>query len=78
MDSVRPLFGERVLGIGEEVMLRWRWLMQLGKQSGRSFPQPDLLLAAAALKHDLVLVTRNTRDFSGLGLALHNPWSAQA
>jgi len=41
----------------------------------------DGLLAATALQHDLSLVTRNTRDFEGLGfeglsLRLINPWQA--
>ncbi len=36
----------------------------------------DGLLAATALEHDLVLVTRNVKDFAGLGAALLNPWEA--
>ena len=31
-------------------------------------------MAAAALQHDLTLITRNTNDFAGLGLSLVNPW----
>jgi predicted nucleic acid-binding protein len=34
----------------------------------------DGLIAATALEHDLTLVTRNTKDFAGLGVALLNPW----
>ena len=36
----------------------------------------DELIAATALEHDLALVTRNTRDFAGLGVPLLNPWEA--
>lgn len=35
----------------------------------------DKQIAATALTHDLILVTRNTDDFQGLGLKLHNPFS---
>lgn len=36
----------------------------------------DGLIAATALEHDLILVTRNTRDFTGPGVPLLNPWEA--
>ena len=36
----------------------------------------DGLLAATALQHDLTLVTRNVKDFAGLGVQLVNPWDA--
>ena len=34
----------------------------------------DSLLIATAVKYSLTLVTRNTKDFSGLQLKLVNPW----
>jgi hypothetical protein len=34
----------------------------------------DSLLAAIAVAHDMILVTRNTKDFVGLGLKLTNPF----
>ena len=39
-------------------------------------PVIDGMLAATALEHDLTLVTRNTKDFAGLGVQLINPWEA--
>jgi predicted nucleic acid-binding protein len=42
--------------------------------AGRTLPVIDGLLAATALQHDLSLVTRNTKDFAGLGITLINPW----
>jgi predicted nucleic acid-binding protein len=39
---------------------------------------PPLLgvIAATALEHDLTLVTRNVKDFAGLGVVPLNPWDA--
>jgi len=35
-----------------------------------------MLIAATALEHDCVLVTRNERDFEGCGLRIVNPFVA--
>jgi len=32
------------------------------------------MIAATALEHDLTMVTRNVKDFTGLGVTLINPW----
>lgn len=73
-NDVRPAFAGRVLPITESIMLRWRLLLDDGKARGRVFTQPDLLIAATALEHNLILVTRNVRDFLGTGVPILNPW----
>lgn len=55
-------------------MLRWRILVDEGRKAGHTFSQPDLIIAATALEHGLTLVTRNRKDFEGLGLDICNPW----
>jgi toxin FitB len=70
---VRPMFTGRVLELSEDVLFRWRLLVGLGRKSGRTFPQPDLLLASTALQHRMVLVTRNTSDFAESGVEVLNP-----
>ena len=39
---------------------------------------PDILIAATAQVDQLVLVTRNVRDFSGCGVKVMNPFSKPA
>jgi predicted nucleic acid-binding protein len=36
----------------------------------------DGIILATALEHDLVIVTRNVKDFKGYGASLFNPWEA--
>ena len=46
------------------------------KMAGRPLSAHDGMIAATALEHDLTLVTRNVKDFAGLGVVLLNPWNA--
>ena len=39
-------------------------------------PDRDAFIAATAIHHDMTLVTRNEKDFDGMGCKLHNPWKA--
>ena len=74
-DVLYTTFSGRVLPVTQEILLRWRILMDHGRRHNRTYSQPDLFLAATALEHDLTLVTRNTRDFAGIaGIQLLNPW----
>jgi toxin FitB len=66
-------FTGRLLAIDQAVADRWGRLLA---SAGRPLPAIDSLLAATALVHDLVLVTRNVKDFAGLPVSTFNPWSA--
>ena len=52
-NKVRPMFGERVLQITEDIMLKWRLLVEEGRKVGHTFSQPDLIIAATAIHHGL-------------------------
>lgn len=71
---VRPMFEGRVLPVGEDVMFKWRLLVEEGRKMRRTFTQPDLIIAATALHHGLTLVTRDTNDFERTRVSLVNPW----
>lgn len=71
---IRPMFAQRVLAVSEDVMFKWRLLVEEGRKSGHTFSQPDLLIAATALQHDLTVVTRDTGDYAKAKVALRNPW----
>ncbi|WP_426199247.1 type II toxin-antitoxin system VapC family toxin [Pseudomonas sp. DC3200b2] len=68
--QVLPGFRERILPIDLGVAL---------KCAGLHVPDPrperDALIAATALAHGLIVVTRNIRDFQDTGATTYNPWS---
>lgn len=75
--TIRPMFTNRVLQITEDIMFRWRNLVEDGRKSGRTYSQPDLILAATAIEHGLTLVNRNVKDFTGIPVTVFNPWDPQ-
>jgi predicted nucleic acid-binding protein len=71
---VRPMFDERVLPITEDIMLKWRLLVEDGRKAGHTFSQPDLIIAATALYHGLTVVTRDVSDYRKARAPVLNPW----
>lgn len=78
LHRVRPLFAQRVLEVSEDVMFRWRLLVEEGRKSGHTYSQPDLIIAATALHHGLTLVSRDVGDFERTRVRLVNPWRDDA
>lgn len=72
---VRPLFSQRTLPVSEDVMLKWRMLVEEGRKSRHTFSQPDLIIAATALLHGLTVVTRDVGDFEKALAPVINPWT---
>ncbi len=64
-------FEGRVLPIDFAVADRWGRLLA---EVDRPVPTIDSLLAATALHHELLMVTRNAKDFNYPGLEVINPW----
>ena len=53
---------------------RWGLFEGQRQMMGRPLSAPDAMIAATAAEHGLILVTRNVKDFDGLGVPLLNPW----
>lgn len=72
MDSrVRPEFAERIISIDEAIATRCAHLHIPDRRN-----EADALIAATAIVHGLVVVTRNIHDFQGTGVVLVDPWRA--
>jgi hypothetical protein len=74
--KVRPMFGDRVLQVTEDIMLKWRLLVEEGRKAGHTFSQPDLIIAATALHHGLTVVTRDRSEYDKARVPVINPWDA--
>jgi predicted nucleic acid-binding protein len=56
------------------VSRRWAALVIDLKRKGETIPLLDGMIAATALQHDLIVATRNTRDFRKTGVKTLNPF----
>ena len=74
--KLRPAFAGRILPVTEDILLKWRLLMEDGRKIGHTYSHPDLLLAATALQHGLTVVTRDRSDFDMARVPVFNPWDA--
>jgi toxin FitB len=69
-NQILPRFEGRILSVDATVA---RSCARLHVPDPRS--ERDALIAATALVHGLTVVTRNTRDFEPIGVAVLNPWT---
>lgn len=74
--KVPPMFEERVLPVGEDVMFKWRLLVEEGRKAGHTFSQPDLIIAATALHYGLTVLSRDTSDYKRARVPVIDPWVA--
>lgn len=72
-DRVLPAFGERILAVDTIVARRCALLHVPDPR-----PYRDSLIAATALVHRLIVVTRNRADFEPMAVAVLNPWEESA
>ena len=68
------MFEQRVLPVSEDIMFKWRLLVEDGRKVGHTFSQPDLIIAATALHHGLTVVTRDVSDYQKARAPVFNPW----
>jgi len=66
-------FAERILAFDARVASCWAHLTASLLDKGRPLPTLDSQIAATALAHELVLVTRNVKDYPGTRIAILNP-----
>jgi hypothetical protein len=63
------MFADRILGIDRRIAEAWGRLY-----AERPLAAVDGLIAATALVHGLIVVTRNVRDFAATGVQVLNPF----
>lgn len=67
-------FDGRILPFDASTAAIWGRLMGDGDRAGRRPSAADAQIAAAAFQHDLILATRNVKDFRSFDIRLLDPW----
>jgi len=73
-DQMLVRFDNRIIPLDFSAMQIWGTLTARMESAGQPMGVMDSLIAACALSHNLILVTRNIKDLSGTNLQLINPW----
>ena len=72
LDTILQRYQQRILPLSISIAQRWgRLSAELGQNSA------DLMIAATALEHNLIVATRNTRHFEPTQVGLINPYLYQ-
>jgi predicted nucleic acid-binding protein len=72
--KVRPMFEQRSLAVTEDIMFKWRLMVEEGRKSGHTYSQPDLIIAATGRHHGLIVVSRDTAEYLKARVPVFNPW----
>jgi hypothetical protein len=76
MDALfRDDFAGRVLPFDAAAATTYAPVVAARRRAGRPISQFDAQIAAIAATRRAALATRNTADFEGCGIVLHNPWN---
>ena len=68
-------FFDRMIDIDRETAVIWGEVMAKARKDGWVLSLMDGFLAATALRHSLIVVSRNEKDFARTGVNLLNPWT---
>lgn len=74
-NELRPMFDGRILQADEDVLLKWRLMIEAGRKRGHTFSHPGVLIAAIAANHGLTVATRNGHEFAAAGVEVLDPWT---
>ena len=69
-------FDGRILPFDREAALIWGEIVGDGDRLGRPKSMADAQIAAVARRHNLIVATRNARDFTDMDVALFDPWTS--
>nr|WP_255647788.1 type II toxin-antitoxin system VapC family toxin [Ensifer sp. IC4062] len=71
IEALEKTFSDRIIPIDGPVVAEWTRLL-----GNKNKDRWDVALAATARVHGLIVVTRNTSDFTGRGVRLLNPFKS--
>ncbi len=74
LNALKIRFAGRIFEVTVAVAAKWGALLGEAERKGKALPAVDNLIAATAVFHSLILVTRNTRDISP-AVSVFNPFA---
>lgn len=75
IENLLGIFSDSILPITQPEARAAGVLRAASQAKGHIVDTADGLIAGTALVHGLTIATRNEKDFTGLGVLIHNPWS---
>ncbi len=75
LDAVIHLYVDRILAFDIETARIAGGLSDRARGQGQAPGFGDILIGATALRHDLIILSRNVRHFAPLGLPVHDPFA---
>jgi len=75
VSKIRAEMTDRILPFESSTAAYWANMCATAEKSGSNLSAFDSMIAATALEHGLVIVTRNTRDFEAASVMMLNPWT---
>lgn len=76
-EEVPEQFAEHVIPVDVSIAREWGRIAVMARRAGRGISFEDGLLLATATIHNLVLVTRNERDFRWHYVHVLHPWNGE-
>jgi len=70
-------FEHRIVDIDTEVMLKWGFITAKLKKEGKPLPIMDSLIGSTAQAKNLVLLTRNEKDFKNFDIKVITPFKVE-
>ena len=77
-ESVELAFAGRVLSYDSHAAKLWAERCAIAEKNGHPRAVADSMIAATALRYDMILVTRNVKDMDYMGVNILNPFEISA
>lgn len=74
VNKIQEEMADRILPFESSTADYWANMCATAEKAGTALSAFDSLIAATAMEHGLVIVTRNVRDFESAPVMLINPW----
>jgi toxin FitB len=69
--------GDKTLPVTLEILMDWLEVGDRLRGRGITRNPADLLIASTARVHNLIIASRNVRDFAGTGVVVYDPWNSE-